>query len=136
MRTIYLAGPMAGCTEQEMRGWRNAVKDDLPEYKFLDPCDRKYTPQQWYELVEDDIQDIEDSDLVLCHMWKNGIGSSMELVESRYRRKPTVVVIPDYKNVSPWVRRYSSFLVQDFETAYKIIKAEWPNAGVEGVHHP
>ena len=134
-KTIYLGGPMAGCSLEEMTGWREQLKKEWTEFNFRDPCDREYTPQKWRQLVDDDIADIDASDYILCYMWKAGIGSSMELVEARYRNKPTIVVVPDFKYVSPWIRAYADFLVQDFEHAYKIVKMQWENA-TEGVHHP
>lgn len=134
-KVIYLGGPMAGCTLQEMTGWREQLKKEWgSEFDFRDPCEREYSPQEWRQLVEDDIKDIDESDYVLCYMWKPGVGSSMELVYARYNKKPIIVVIPDFKYVSPWVRYYSDFLVEDFDHAYKIIKQEWTTA-VEGVHH-
>lgn len=134
-KTIYLGGPMAGCTVEEMTGWRNQLKKEWSEFDFRDPCEREYSPQEWRQLVEDDIQDIDESDYVLCYMWKPGVGSSMELVYARYNNKPIIVVIPDFKYVSPWVRYYSDFLVEDFDQAYKIVKMQWNTAGVEDTHH-
>lgn len=125
MTTVYLGGPMAGCTEEEMTGWREQIKKEHPEYTYLDPCDRNYKPVQWKQLVKDDIQDIIDADVVLTYMWKPGICSSMELVEARYRNTPTVVVVPDFKHISPWVREYADFLVETFEQAFKIIQQNW-----------
>lgn len=125
MTAIYLGGPMAGCSEEEKRGWRDDIKKLYPEYTYLDPCDRSYTPVQWKQLIKDDIQDIINADVVLTYMWKPGIGSSMELVEARYRNTPTVVVVPDFKSISPWVRQYADFLVESFDQAFKIIKEEW-----------
>lgn len=116
---------MASCSEEEMKGWRENVKKLYPDYTYLDPCDRSYTPVQWKKLVRDDIQDIITADVVLTHMWKPGIGSSMELVEARYRNTPTVVVVSSFKHISPWVREYSDFLVTDFEEAFKIIEQNW-----------
>lgn len=116
---------MAGCSEDEMRGWREELKAKWSEFSFLDPCVRAYNPVQWKQLVKDDIQDIIDADVVLTYMWKPGIGSSMELVEARYRNTPTLVIVPDFKHVSPWIREYADFLVEDFDQAYKIIQQNW-----------
>lgn len=131
MLSIYLGGPMAACSEEEMTGWRKDIKSRWPEFNYLDPCDRTYTPQQWRKLVRNDVEDILEADVVLTYMWKPGIGSSMELVIARYEDTPTIVVVPDFKFVSPWIREYADYLVEDFETAFKIIKAEWT---VDGTH--
>lgn len=121
---VYLCGPMQDCTPEEMHGWREDLKGKYPEIIFLDPCDRGYKPQQWRQLVEGDIADIDASDFVLAYYWKAGTGSAMELAYSHYHAKiPTVVVVPDFKTVSPWVRYHADFLVEDFDQAIKIIKA-------------
>lgn len=133
--SCYLSGPMAGCTIEEMTGWREALKSDFTEIQWIDPCNRSYNPQQWRQLVEDDISDIKKSDFMLVNFWKTGVGTSMEMVVARQLFTPTITVTPDFKTTSPWVRYYSDFLVETFEEAIKIIKAEWPNAGVEDVHH-
>jgi nucleoside 2-deoxyribosyltransferase len=122
---VYLGGPMAGCSLEEMTDWRNQLKKDYPDIKWLDPCERSYVPQQWRELVEADMKDIDNADLVLCYMWKPGIGSSMELTYARAQKTPTIVVVPDFKYVSPWVRYYADYLVENFDHAMKIINAEW-----------
>src|SRR5687768_15745584 len=76
---VYQCGPMAGCTDEEMYGWRNELKKDYPLVTWLDPCDRTYKMQQWRQLVNDDISDIDNADYVLAYYWKTGTGSAMEL---------------------------------------------------------
>lgn len=123
MITAYMGGPMADCTPEEMTDWREALKVDFSEIKWLDPCARSYKPQQWRQLVEDDIADIDASDFVLAYYWKAGTGTSMELAYAHYIAKiPTIVVVPDFKSVSPWVRYHADYLVESFEHAMKIIK--------------
>lgn len=113
---------MAGCTDEEMHGWRDGLKKDYPDITWLDPCDRSYKQQQWRKLVDDDIADIEAADFVLCYYWKTGSGSAIELAYSRYvSHTPTVVVIPEFKTVSPWIRAHSDYLVESFDHAMKII---------------
>lgn len=119
---IYQCGPMAGCSEDEMSGWRNQLKKDYPDIEWLDPCDRNYVHQQWRKLVDDDIADIQAADYILAYYWKTGSGSAMELAYNHYvARKPSVVVVPEFKVVSPWVRYHADYLVETFEHAMKII---------------
>lgn len=123
--SIYLCGPMAGCTDEEMHGWREQLKKDYPAINWLDPCDRSYKLQQFRKLVDDDIADIEAADYILAYYWKTGSGSAMELAYNYYiARKPSVVVIPEFKTVSPWVRYHADYLVETFEHAMKIILNE------------
>lgn len=122
MLKIYQCGPMAGCTEEEMHGWRDKLKKDYPDITWLDPCDRAYVHQQWRKLVDDDIQDINNADYILAYYWKTGSGSAMELAYNHYvARKPSVVVVPEFKVVSPWVRYHADYLVENFDHAMKII---------------
>lgn len=121
--TCYLGGPIANCSSQEIHGWREALKESHHEINWLDPCSRSYKRQQWRQLVEDDIADINASDFVLAYYWKPGTGTSMELAYAHYVAKiPTIVVVPDFKNVSPWVRFHADYLVESFEHAIKLIK--------------
>lgn len=120
--SIYQCGPMAGCTDEEMHGWREQLKKDYPDINWLDPCERSYVHQQWRRLVDDDIADINAADYVLAYYWKTGSGSAMELAYNFYvARKPSVVVVPEFKVVSPWVRYHADYLVENFEHAMKII---------------
>lgn len=119
---IYQCGPMAGCTDEEMYGWRNDLKKNYPNITWLDPCVRSYNHQQWRKLVDDDIADIEAADYILAYYWKTGSGSAMELAYNHYvARKPSVVVVPEFKVVSPWVRYHADYLVETFDHAMKII---------------
>lgn len=123
--SIYQCGPMAGCTDEEMHGWREALKKDWPNINWLDPCERSYNLQQFRKLVDDDIADIESADYILAYYWKTGSGSAMELAYNYYvARKPSVVVVPEFKVVSPWVRYHADYLVETFEHAMKIILNE------------
>lgn len=122
MLKIYQCGPMAGCSDEEMHGWREDLKKNYPDVQWLDPCDREYVHQQWRKLVDDDIQDINNADYILAYYWKTGSGSAMELAYNHYvARKPSVVVVPEFKVVSPWVRYHADYLVETFDHAMKII---------------
>ncbi len=119
---VYQCGPMAGCTDEEMHGWRDSLKKDYPNINWLDPCDRSYKMQQWRSLVNDDIADIDNADYVLSYYWKTGTGSAMELSYNYYvAKKPSIVVVPGYKSVSPWLRYHADYLVDSFDHAMKII---------------
>lgn len=127
--SIYQCGPMAGCTDEEMHGWREQLKKDYPEVNWLDPCNRSYKLQQFRKLVDDDIADIAAADYILAYYWKTGSGSAMELAYNYYvARKPSVVVVPEFKVVSPWVRYHADYLVETFEHAMKIILNEEPSS--------
>lgn len=123
--SVYLCGPMADCTDEEMRKWRNKLKLDYSDIIWLDPCDRSYQIQQWRQLVDEDIADINASDFLLAYYWKTGTGSAMEISYNYYvAKKPSIVVVPDFKRVSPWLRYHADYLVEDFDHAMKIIRME------------
>lgn len=119
---VYQCGPMAACTDEEMHGWRENLKKEYPNVTWLDPCDRSYKQQQWRRLVDDDIADIDAADYVLAYYWKTGTGSAMELSYNFYvAKKPSIVVVPGFKAVSPWLRYHADYLVDTFDHAMKII---------------
>lgn len=123
--TVYLCGPMADCDNEEMHGWRDRLKKENPDIHWLDPCDRHYKVQEWRVLVDEDIADIDASDFLLSYYWKTGTGSAMEISYNYYvAKKPSIVVVPDFKRVSPWLRYHADYLVDDFDPAMKIIRME------------
>lgn len=125
MITVYLAGNMDGLTTEEMTGWRNDFKARCIDgsITWLDPCTRNYSPREWRRLVEDDLADVRAADCIVARMTAPGIGTAMELVNARYAGIPVITVVPDFKKVSPWLRYFSDYVVEDFDHAYKILTA-------------
>jgi len=99
MKAIYLCGPIAGCTEEDMRGWRERIKNHVslqksetftwPErniaeveltslFHYLDPTDRVYTEAEESdaiiakEIVLNDKYYISQSDIVLANLSQLG----------------------------------------------------------------
>lgn len=110
MQTLYLAGPINGCTDDEARGWRTAVKAHLSGlYEFLDPMDRDYRGNERghaQDIVQGDLAEIARCDAVLWNRWKASEGSSMEMPYARMLGKPVYLISSDY-DLSPWVEYHT-----------------------------
>lgn len=110
MTTLYLAGPINGCTDDEANGWRQGFMDSLPGYKFLDPMVRDYRGKEdesVNEIVEGDKSDIEACDVFLAYCWQVSWGTAMEILYAHQVGKRVVLVIPEGARISPWLRYHS-----------------------------
>lgn len=133
MITIYLSGPMADCTDEEMHGWRDEVKDKFTVERaagrvvFLDPTvrdfrNREVTPD---EIVEPDLDEIDASTVLLANCWKTGTGTSMEIFYAAgCHGKLVIAVVPPGKFVSPWLA-YHALVVRELSEAIAIVKREF-----------
>lgn len=129
MKTIYLCGPINGCTDQECKDWRNYVKaySFVKEHKFqtLDPMRRDYRGKEGdftKELVELDKIDIANSDVILVNYDKPSVGTSMEVLYAFERGKLVVVVAKEGTNISPWLHYHSHKIVHSFPDAIEYIE--------------
>lgn len=132
LKTLYLSGRMAGCTDEEMHGWRNRVKK-LYGGPCLDPTDRDYrkvelTMDIVKKIVEDDKKDIRNSDIILVYYESPSVGTSMEIayayelesVGNGY--KHIVVINENEERLSPWLIYHSDYIFTDMEKAINFIK--------------
>lgn len=112
MKTLYLAGPINGCTDGEANDWRAQVKERLSDcYEFLDPMRRDYRGRELEpgiaaEIVGNDMQDIFSCDVILANCPKPSVGTSMEICLAFEMGKPIIVVAPH--PMSPWLIRFST----------------------------
>lgn len=129
--TVYLAGPINGCTDDEANGWRESFMTRLPTYGFLDPMERDYRGREdecINEIVELDKSDINDCDIFLAYHWKSSDGTSMEIhyaweLRQKQSESPLVlVVIPEGQRISPWVRYHSDKIIPTLEDGVGWIK--------------
>jgi len=135
---VYLAGPILGCTDEECKGWRNRMAEQLPEITFLDPMRRDYrdfeTMETATEIVEDDIADINASDAVLVFHDRPSVGTAMEAFYA-FREGKYVLTVnaleenehPDTNmyptKMSPWMLYHSSEIVNSLEEAIEKLRA-------------
>lgn len=95
---VYLAGPIHGCNDAQIRLWRDSVKRKYGnQCQFLDPSEnllnREASPAQ---VVEADIRAIESADGLLVNMWRESIGAALGVVHAHRRGQPVVVSDPNY----------------------------------------
>lgn len=124
MKTIYLAGPIVGCTDAEVHDWRGRVKKLWPG-DTLDPMRRDYRGRQAgneAEIVRLDLIDIAQSDGLLVNFDKPSVGTSMEVYIAHQAGKPVVVVAPADVVISPWLYHYSDGIVRTYETAVDLLR--------------
>ncbi|MBM3961534.1 MAG: hypothetical protein FJ306_06485 [Planctomycetes bacterium] len=99
---IYLAGPISGCTPDEIRDWRDAVKANWQTvFDFDDPADdhlpRDPGVEEYddYEIVVRDQQSIARCDGVVANMWKESIGTALGVFQACVQGKPVAVADPN-----------------------------------------
>lgn len=97
---VYLAGPIHGCNDDQLRRWRDTVVQKYgSHFTFSNPSDRllgnSATP---YQFVETDLRAIEDADGLLVNMWRESIGSAIGVVHAHRKGKPVVVADPNHLN--------------------------------------
>lgn len=95
-KTIYLAGPIHGLSDDACTAWRKAAKR-MYGGPTLDPMRRDARGQEnnWgviRDVVEQDKQDIALADGVLVYFTKPSVGTSMEILFAWMLRKPVALV--------------------------------------------
>lgn len=125
MTTVYLAGPILGCSDAEAIDWREEAKRELVGLDFLDPMVRDYRGREaeaFAEIVEGDKDDIDTSDVMLAMCPRPSVGTSMEVLYAWQRAMPVVVVAPPGAPVSPWLRYHASEVVETLAEACRAVR--------------
>lgn len=122
--TVYLAGPINGCTDDEATNWREEAKKQLRE--CLDPMRRDYRGSEAdsvSEIVSGDIADIEHSDAILANCWQPSFGTAMELWHaSQVLKKPVITMAKPGAPVSPWLQFVSTLVVTSLSDAIAALR--------------
>jgi nucleoside 2-deoxyribosyltransferase len=119
MNSIYLCGPINGCTDEECRDWREYVKGKWTG-PCIDPMRRDYRGREaesYREIVELDNIDVARCDVVLVNYDKPSVGTSMEVLFAWQIGKPVVVVCRPDAVISPWLRYHSHVICHSFTAA-------------------
>jgi len=124
-KTIYLCGPINGCTDEECKDWRELVKG-LWDGPTLDPMRRDYRGMEAESvrpIVEFDKIDVTNSDVILVNYDKPSVGTSMEVLHA-WERGKLVVIVSKYgkQGLSPWLLYHSHGVCTSFEQALSYIK--------------
>src|SRR4051794_35106863 len=87
--TVYLAGPVSNCNEEQVTRWRHRVKEllDSSTYECIDPAMKRGT---WNP--QDEIVDIDRSDVVIANLWKESVGTVVGVIQARRRGKPVILI--------------------------------------------
>ena len=96
---VYLAGPISGCSDIQIHKWRDEVKQKYDRsLDFIDPSEMLKASS--YEIVKDDIDSIEAADGLLVNMWRESIGSAIDVIHAHRAGRPVVIANPNYLNNS------------------------------------
>lgn len=119
MKTIYLCGPINGCTDEECNDWREYVTENWTG-DCINPMVRDYRGREteaFREIVELDKIDVAQSDIILVNYDKPSVGTSMEVLYAWQLGKRIIVVCREDANISPWLRYHSTHIVHSFDDA-------------------
>ena len=125
-KTIYLCGPIEGCTDKECMAWREEVIKKLgKKYNFLNPMVRDYRNignVAFFadSVVEADIKDIDASDIILALANNSSVGTSMEIFYA-YSKKKYVIIACNKKRPSPWLLYHSDVFFDHLEDAIELL---------------
>ena len=115
-KTVYLCGPIMGCTDEECNDWRELVTREW-NGRVLDPMRRDYRGREleaYEEVVTLDKVDIAQSDALLVNYPGPSVGTAMEVLLAFQTGKLVVVVAAPGVRMSPWLRYHSHAIVPTF----------------------
>jgi len=127
----YLAGPIHGCTDEEAKGWRNKIKAAVPNIEWIDPMDRDFRGNEHFnaaKIVEGDKKDIDCCDFIVANIWKDCVGTLMELIYAYEVARISAFVIYPGKNMSPWIEYHSDVRRLSVEELIKFLFVEADSA--------
>jgi hypothetical protein len=123
--SIYLCGPINGCTDAECKDWRAAV-NALWGGPVIDPMRRDYRGREGdfvRDIVELDKIDIMSAAALIVSFDKPSVGASMEMLFAFERGKLIVVVARPDAVISPWLRYHSHRIVHSYEDAVAEVRS-------------
>ena len=132
-KTLYLCGPINGCTNEECRNWREFVKTLWPG-ETLDPMRRDYRGREGEsvnEIVEFDKIDILNSEALIVNFDRPSVGTAMEILFAFERGKLVVIIAADSTVISPWLRYHSHYIENSFAAGCKRIADFFSPMGTE-----
>lgn len=137
----YVAGPMEDCTQAEMKGWRDQVRDqlDLHGIEVLDPTRRVSFHDQLQDLQSEekcmntcrrifkqDMQDIADSKVVLADVRRKsgrGTGTSMEIMFAHTKNKIIILVADEDDFIHPFYESMYTEKHYSFKDAIQAVRS-------------
>lgn len=118
---IYLAGPIAGCNEEQKTAWRAEVVDAWKhEFEFLDPSEQP-RGESAFEIVRGDLAAIARADAILANMWRESVGTAIGIAHAR--REGKIIVLADPNRIQSRVLTYYvDAVVSSHMQAMKVIR--------------
>lgn len=120
---VYLAGPINGCSDEEVSAWRRRAALALCDHgaHVLDPSSVDWRGRECSvppaSIVEADLRLIQQADVVLAGVWRDSAGTSMELWHAtQVLGKPAVVWSPR-TSISPWISYCAHSVHSDLDKA-------------------
>jgi nucleoside 2-deoxyribosyltransferase len=112
--TVYLAGPINGCSDAEATDWRTLATAQFVAagWTVLDPMRRDYRgieDQNVAAIIEGDLDDIRASDALLVMAERPTWGTAMELAEA-YALCLHCVAVVSASRISPWLRHHAEIV--------------------------
>ena len=125
MATIYLAGPINGCTDAEALDWREDLTARLEGHTVISPMTRDYRGKEdenVADIVNGDKEDIKKSSIVVAYCPKPSVGTSMEVFYAfSVLAKRVVIYAPPGAPISPWLRYHSHVILDNPEDIEKYV---------------
>ena len=143
MKTVYLAGPIAGCDRGEANDWRSHVSYQLRQHNIqgISPLRCEPLVGDRYSVGYDDPRfgtaraiasknflDVQMCDITLCYLPKElnerrlSVGTILELGWAHALRKPTILV-SDYPFLTehPVVQANAGWILPSLDDAVEVI---------------
>lgn len=123
-KSVYLAGPMTGCTASDKSDWRDQTKHRYRDhFNFVDPVESGVDEtESTYERVAQDRKDIERCDAILANLWKMSSGTVVGIILAKNKGK-TVVLVDEHGLASPILHFYCDIVVRDVASGIKELVA-------------
>lgn len=123
---VYLCGRIAGCSEEEKNGWRNAFSEAYPHVR--NPMHRPFNEHGTFQdvclIVNGDKADIDASDAILVYYVSPSVGTSMEILYAWERGKIVIVWNVSGGELSPWIRFHAHYIVDSQQEALHRLREE------------
>ena len=125
MRTIYLCGGINKLSDSEAKDWREAAKSELSgTYRLLDPMRRDYRGKEAESvraIIDGDIQDINESDILLVNASRPSWGTAMEVFFAASKGRLLIVTVCPDEKPSPWLIGHSTVIKKTFSEAFNYL---------------
>jgi len=124
---IYLSGPLSGCTDEEIYGWRTQVQGALSPlgYEFTNATlriwDKVHSRQSYEYIVESDKTEIDQCDILLVNYSKLTCGVAQEEIYAWERSKIVLLVYLGAPQ-NPWMNYHCDKSFNSLDEAIRLLQ--------------